>query len=236
MDRFDIIRENLKRVEDRVRNAEASRHSGGQTQTKILLATKTVPAEEILFVSEELGYSLVGENRVPELLSKYDSIKDSTDIHLIGRLQTNKVRKTVGKVSLIESVDTLHLASELDRVSGEAGLVSDILVEVNIGMEEAKGGVMPDGVRKFFDDISSFENIRAVGLMTMAPKCGKSDDYRRYFNKTYDIFLDICEKYLYNIIEPVLSMGMSNSYEEAVLEGATEVRIGSAVFGDRMYK
>lgn len=229
----NIIRENLEEVAKRVEAAKRARPMGGDV--KILLATKTVPPEKILFAAEELGYSLVGENRVAELTEKYDDIKDSCDIHLIGHLQTNKVKNVVGRVSLIESLDSLRLAAEIDRVSALRGVVSDVLVEINIGKEEAKGGVMPEDAGKFFEEISHFKNIRPVGIMTMAPKCTERSEYRRYFKKTYEIFLDISEKYLYNIIEPVLSMGMSDSFEEAVMEGATEVRVGSAVFGNRAY-
>lgn len=234
MDRYEIIKEKYKIVEDRVRNAEARRADGGKT--RILLATKTVPADEILYAASLMEDALIGENKVSELTEKYDAVKDAAEIHLIGHLQTNKVRKTVGRASLIESVDSFRLAKEIDRVSAETGIVSDILAEINIGCEPAKGGIMPEDTDRFFEEIKDLKNIRVCGLMTMAPKCEKKDDYRRYFNKTYRIFLDICEKYIYNIIEPVLSMGMSDSYEEAVLEGATEVRVGSAVFGNRIYK
>lgn len=233
MGRFDLIRDNIKDIEDRIENAKAKRTSG--RGVNVLLATKTVPAEEILFASRELGYRLVGENKVSELLQKYEDIKDDTDIHLIGHLQTNKVKSVVGRVSLIESVDSLRLAGEIDRISAQKGIVSDILVEINIGREEAKGGVMPEDADAFVGELSAFPNIRPVGIMTMAPRCEDKSDYMKYFNKTYGIFLDISQKYLYNIIEPVLSMGMSESFEEAVAAGATEVRIGSAVFGARKY-
>lgn len=229
----NIIRENLREVVRRVEAAKEARPHGGDV--KILLATKTVPSEKILFAARELGFSLVGENRVSELLEKYDDIKDVCDMHLIGHLQTNKVKNAVGRVSLIESLDSLRLAAEIDRVSALRGVISEVLVEINIGKEEAKGGVMPEDVESFFEEIAQFKNIRPVGIMTMAPKCEKKSDYRIYFKKTYEIFLDISRKYLYNIIEPVLSMGMSDSYEEAVMEGATEVRVGSAVFGNRAY-
>ena len=226
----DVIRENLKRIEYNIRNASAKRRS--DREVNVLLATKTVPVERILLASE-LGYSLIGENRVPELLSKYDALRGKTDIHLIGHLQTNKVKSVVGKVSLIESVDSVRLAKEIDRHSASLGIISDVLVEINIGREESKGGVMPEAADGFFAELEEFGNIRPVGLMTMAPRCDVKSDYNKYFSKTYQIFLDISQKYLYNIIEPVLSMGMSESYEEAVAEGATEVRLGSAVFGSR---
>jgi hypothetical protein len=108
-------------------------------------------------------------------------------------------------------------------------------VEINIGKEESKGGIMPEEADEFFSELGEFSNIRPVGIMTMAPRCDEKSDYNKYFSKTYKIFIDISQKYLYNIIEPVLSMGMSESYEEAIVEGATEIRLGSAVFGSRVY-
>ena len=230
---FESIRENLKRIEYNISEAAAKRSAGGGV--KVLLATKTVDTERILFAADVLGYRLVGENRVGELLSKYDAIKDHTDVHLIGHLQTNKVKSVVGKVSLIESVDSIRLAKEIDKVSASAGIITDVLVEINIGKEESKGGVMPEAADEFFSELSELGSVRPVGVMTMAPRCEIKTDYNKYFSKTYQIFLDISQKYLYNIIEPVLSMGMSESYEEAVAEGATEIRLGSAVFGSRVY-
>ena len=227
-----VIRENLKRIEYNIRNAAAKRPS--DREVKVLLATKTVPVERILFAAD-LGYTLIGENRVPELLSKYDALCGKTDMHLIGHLQTNKVKSVVGKVSLIESVDSTRLAREIDRASAALGITSDVLVEINIGKEESKGGIMPEEADPFFAEITEFGHLRPVGIMTMAPRCDEKSDYNKYFSKTYRIFLDISQKYLYNIIEPVLSMGMSESYEEAVAEGATEIRLGSAVFGARTY-
>ena len=234
MTREEIIRDNWMRVSENVNKALDKRSVGGK-EVKILLATKTVPVNEMIYAADVLGCRLMGENRVPELCEKYDAVKDHADMHLIGHLQTNKVKNVVGKVSLIESVDSIRLAKEINRLSEKAGSVSDILAEINIGREESKGGLFAEDAERFFDEISAFSNIRAVGIMTMAPKCEKKKDYRRYFSKTYEIFLDISKKYLYNIIEPVLSMGMSDSYEEAILEGATEIRVGSAVFGRRTY-
>lgn len=228
-----LIEENIKEIKRRVEAARAARSMKGEV--KLLLATKTVCPEDILYAASLTGDSCIGENRVPELLSKYDEIKSVGEIHFIGHLQTNKVKSVVGKVDLIESLDSLRLAAEIDKVSAAQGIVSDVLVEINIGEEQAKGGILPSQVDKFFEDISVFKSIRPVGIMTMAPKCSEKEEYRRYFSKTYAIFLDISKKYLYNIIEPVLSMGMSDSYEEAVLEGANLIRVGSAVFGERSY-
>ncbi len=233
MARFETIRDNLKEIEYKIQNAKAKRES--KRDVSILLATKTVAPEDIRFAADTLGYKLIGENRVPELLSQYDALTGHCDMHLIGHLQTNKVKNVVGKVSLIESVDSDRLAKEIDRIAAARGIVQDVLVEINIGREEAKGGVMPEAADEFFASLGEYRSIRPVGIMTMAPRCDDKSDYHKYFSKTYKIFLDISQKYLYNIIEPVLSMGMSESYEEAVAEGATEVRLGSAVFGARSY-
>lgn len=233
MTRETFIKDNYRRVCENVERAKAL--SEKKNKVNILLATKTVSTDEMIFASDVLGCRLMGENRVSELCGKYDAVKEHADLHFIGHLQTNKVKNVVGKVTLIESVDSLRLASEINRLSEKAGIITDFLAEINAGKEASKGGLYEEEVDEFFDAVRSFSNIRAVGMMAMTPKCEKKSDYRRYFGKTYEIFLDISKKYLYNIIEPVLSMGMSDSYEEAVLEGATEIRVGSAVFGNRIY-
>ncbi len=227
------IRDNYSRVLENIENAKAKR--GGNSPVRLLAATKTVPAEEILFAAEELGLRFAGENRTAELLEKYDALKDKLTLHLIGSLQTRKVKDVVGKVSLIESVDSLKLASEINKRSEAMGIVSDILCEVNIGREESKGGLMPEEVTEFLESLAEFRNIRPCGIMTMAPICATDDDYRKFFSETYQIFIDIYIKKSHNIIEPVLSMGMSDSYVPAILEGATQVRVGSSIFGRRVY-
>ena len=228
------IRDNYNRVCEKIESAKARRNCGSGP-VRLLAATKTVAPEEILYAVEELGLPLVGENKVQELLSKYDSLKGACPLHFIGHLQTNKVRQIIGKVDMIHSVDSVRLAEEIGKRSSAQGIVTDVLIEVNIGMEEAKGGVMPDRVQEFADSLDCIEGIRLRGLMTMAPVCANSDEYRKYFNKTYGIYLDISENKSHNIIEPVLYMGMSDSYEAAILEGSGLVRVGSAIFGRRAY-
>lgn len=233
-ERKSVIRDNYLRVTENIENARIKR--GGDAPVRLLAATKTVPAEEILFAANELGLRFAGENRTAELLSKYDELKDSPlTLHLIGSLQTRKVKDIIGKVSMVESVDSLKLAAELDKRSAAAGLVTDILCEVNIGREESKGGVMPEEVPEFLDRLSEFGNIRTCGIMTMAPICASDTEYFKFFTETYQIFIDFFGKKLHNIIEPVLSMGMSDSYVPAVLAGATQVRVGSSIFGERTY-
>ena len=201
----------------------------------LLAATKTVPPEEILFAVRELGLSLIGENRESELTEKYPFLEGQVPQHFIGHLQTNKVRRVVGRVEMIESVDSEHLAAEIDRRSAALGITTDILVEVNSGREENKGGIYPENVLAQAERFMQFEHLRVRGLMTMAPICAEKEDYRKYFQETYAIFIDFLSKNKHNIIEPVLSMGMSDSYEIAIEEGATQVRVGSALFGRRAY-
>ena len=231
--RRQIIRENYLRITEKIEAAKA-RSPYGQSVT-LLAATKTVPAEEIIYAIEELGLPMAGENKVQEFLSKYDDLKGKCPLHLIGHLQTNKVKSIVGKVDMIQSVDSERLAREIAKRSLEAGVVTDVLCEINIGMEENKGGIMPDAADEFVSMLEEIEGIRVRGLMTMAPVCENNDEYKKYFDKTYNIYLDILGKKSHNIIEPVLSMGMSDSFEAAIECGATLVRVGSSIFGSRYY-
>jgi hypothetical protein len=220
------------RVLERIENAKAHRNAGSGEVT-LLAATKTVPAEEVLYAAS-LGLKVAGENKVQELTEKYDALKDALDMQFIGHLQTNKVRQVVGKASVIHSVDSMRLAEEIGKKSVSRGVVTDVLCEINIGREESKGGVMPEKAKEFAAAVNGVEGIRLRGLMTMAPVC-ESDEYRKYFAETYQIFVDILQNSGYNINEPILSMGMSDSFEEAIAEGSTLVRVGSAIFGRRAY-
>ena len=231
--REQVIRENYERVMEKIEGAKARRNAGGDVT--LLAATKTVSAEEILFAINELGLPMVGENKVQELLSKYDALKGTVPLHLIGHLQTNKVKSIVGKVDMIQSVDSLRLANEISKRSIEAGIVTPILCEINIGKEENKSGIMPEECGEFLGALEELSGIKVSGLMTMAPVCETKDEYKKYFEKTYAIYLDFFSNKGHNRIEPVLSMGMSDSYEAAIEEGATMVRVGSSIFGSRYY-
>ena len=227
------IADNYRRVLDQIAEAKAAR--GGEGEVSLLAATKTVPADEILFACEELGLSLIGENRAEELVSKYDALAGCADMHLIGTLQRRKVRTIVDKVSVIESVDSLELAAEIDKRCAAIGKKMRVLVEINSGREANKGGVMPEDAASFCEELEAFSSLELAGLMTMAPICERIDDYRKYFSQTYRIFIDIFKKKSHNIGEYILSMGMSDSFVPAILEGATEVRVGSSIFGARTY-
>ncbi len=236
--RFDysLIAERLQAA----RNEIASL-SGGR-DIKLLAVTKTVPVDVINYTIDELGITAIGENRVQELLEKYDHLHQpkngKLEIHLIGSLQTNKVKYIIDKVDMIESVDSLKLAAEIDKQAKKHSLTMDILVEVNIGHEEQKGGIMPEELDEFIENLGEFSNLQLRGLMTIAPKCDKKNDYLKFFEKTYQYFIDISQKKLHNISRDsfnVLSMGMSGSYPEAICAGSTEIRLGSTIFGARIY-
>ena len=157
-------------------------------------------------------------------------------MQFIGHLQSNKVKQIVGKVDLIQSIDSIKLAKEVSKCSLKNNITSDILVEVNIGKEENKSGVMPEMLEELVEEISTLPAVNVKGLMTIPPICEKNDEIRRYFEKMNRLFLDISSKKLDNISMDILSMGMSSDYYEAILEGANMVRIGSALFGNRIYK
>ena len=232
LERFNYIRENYRRVQENISEAMARRRVGSGP-VRLLAATKTVQPDAILFAVDHLGLSLIGENRTTELVEKYPALEGRVEQHFIGHLQTNKVKQVVGRVSLIESVDSLRLAQEISRRSEMLGITTDILVEINSGREENKGGVLPEDARSAVEDFGALPGIRVRGLMTMAPVCANIEDSRKYFRETYAIFIDIFEKNKHNIIEPILSMGMSSTYGIAIEEGATEVRVGQAIFGRR---
>ncbi len=236
--RFDhaLIAERLKSARDKITSLSNGR------DVKLLAVTKTVPVDVINYTIDELGITAIGENRVQELLEKYDHLHQpkngKLEIHLIGSLQTNKVKYIIDKVDMIESVDSLKLAAEIDKQAKKHSLTMDILVEVNIGREEQKGGVMPEELDGFIEKLGEFSSLNLRGLMTIAPKCDEKSDYLKFFEKTYQYFIDISEKKLHNISRDsfnVLSMGMSTSYPEAIRAGSTEVRLGSTIFGARTY-
>ena len=245
----ETVLENIKYAE-RIIEAAAVKSGRSKNDVTLLAATKTVDAETINFAIEN-GIRCIGENRVQELLEKYDDInKYNVDIHFIGRLQTNKVKYIADKVSTIHSVDSVKLAKEIDRQCAKIDKVMDVLVEVNIGQEESKGGINPCELEEFLVEISAFKNIKVVGLMCIPPKIENADFDREcdetcentkksyknnaFFRKIMKLFLDISQKKLDNIYMQVLSMGMSDDFEVAVEEGSTLVRIGRGLFGERL--
>lgn len=197
-------------------------------KVKLLIATKTQSAEDINYLIS-LGADLIGENRVNEVREKYELLDRRASLHLIGSLQRNKVKYIYDKVDMIHSVDSLSLAEEISAKCSRINKVMDVLIEVNSGKEEAKGGIMPEDVEEFYASLQNIPFIRVRGLMTMAPRCNTKEEYMKYFTLTKKIF----DKLFKDEDDAVLSMGMSESYLYAIEAGANMVRVGSAIFGER---
>lgn len=229
------LRENYARVLEMIEAAKKTR--GWDKPVTLLAATKTVPAEDICYLIENCGLKLCGENHAQEFTDKYDAVRAAgAEMDFIGHLQTNKVKYIVGKARLIHSLDSIKLAEEINSRAEKLGVEQKVLVEVNIGEEENKTGVNPGEVGEFLKELETYPAIKVCGMMTMAPKCEEINEFRKYFKESYRIFLDFFAKKTHNIGEPVLSMGMSDSFECAIEEGADIVRLGSIIFGKRKYK
>ena len=179
---------------------------------------------------------LIGENRVQEFLGKKPELNlDGVDAHLIGHLQTNKVKQIVGEVSTIQSVDSLKVAQEISKVSQSRGLTTNVLVEVNIGDELSKSGIEQNELTELCHEIAELPGVKVEGLMAIPPICETSAEVRGFFAEMYKLFIDISSKKIDNIYVQILSMGMTSDYEDAILEGANLVRVGSGLFGARIY-
>ena len=233
-ERFSNIEYNLKVINDRI--AEAALKSGRKPEDISFMAvTKTV---EPIFINHAIdcGVKLIGENKVQEFLSKKEYLKlQNCEAHLIGHLQTNKVKQIIGEVSMIQSVDSIKLAKEISKRSEQKGIYTECLVEVNIGAEENKTGLDLGLLTETVHEIAEMPNIKVKGLMTVPPICEDDSELLKYFSKMHKIFIDIKDKKIDNIDMSILSMGMSSDYEEAILCGSNLVRVGSAIFGPRIY-
>ena len=214
---------------------QAAEDSGREPSEITLMAvTKTVSPEKIN-EAIDAGCRLLGENKVQELLEKYESYDKRAEIHFIGRLQTNKVKYIVDKVSMIESVDSIRLAEEIEKRCSKIGKIMDVLLEVNIAGEESKGGFSPEEVVEISEKIKDYPHLRLRGLMTIGRFGAEIEETRQYFSKMRHLLVDIKSKNIDNIYINILSMGMSADFELAVTEGATIVRVGRGLFGARKY-
>ena len=228
------LQERVKSVIERVNNA-AVQAGRDPSEITLVAATKMNDAERVQ-AAIEAGIRVCGENRVQELQEKYEqNAYDGADLQFIGTLQTNKVKYLIGKVSLIQSVGSVHLGEAIAKEAEKRGVCQDILLEVNIGREENKSGVMPEQLEELLCQIAELDGISVKGLMAIPPICESSQKISEFFNKMHNIFIDISQKKLDNIDMNILSMGMSADYYEAVLAGANMVRVGSALFGARNY-
>lgn len=231
---FERVGENLKAVRENI--AEAALRSGRKPEEiKLMAVTKTVEPEYINYAISQ-GIDLIGENKVQEFMSKKEFLNlENCEAHLIGHLQTNKVKKIVGEVSMIQSLDSLHLAEEISNRSKALGIVTDVLIEVNIGGEDCKTGLEMSKLEELIYAAAEMPGIKVKGLMTVPPFSEDSEQARGFFKNMYKLFIDMRSKKIDNISMDILSMGMSGDYCQAVEEGSTLVRVGSAIFGNRRY-
>jgi pyridoxal phosphate enzyme (YggS family) len=200
---------------------------------ELVAAAKTRKPAKVL-EAIEAGIRIIGENYVQEAEDAYEVVGNRARWHFIGHLQSNKVKKAVTIFDMIETVDSLKIAVEIDKHCSRLGKVMPVLIEINSGREEQKSGVLPEDAERLVKDISSLKNIRVEGLMTMGPRFGDPEDSRPYFSETRSLFNEIKGLSLANIDMKYLSMGMTNSYKVALEEGANIVRIGSKIFGERL--
>ena len=228
------IAENIARIREQMKRAAIA---AGRDPDAILLcaATKMNDAAAVR-AAIAAGVDVCGENRVQELTQKLsEHAYEGAPVHFIGHLQTNKVKQVVGKVDLIQSVDSLRLLQAIQKEAAHQGICQDILLEVNIGKEESKTGFLAEEILPLVEQFSSFPNIRLRGLMAIPPISQNSGDNRNFFQKMCALAVDITTKNVDNICVDVLSMGMSDDFEDAIACGSTMIRVGTAIFGQRNY-
>ena len=227
---YSYLDKNVKDIRDKI---SVAAKNVGRDEKEILLmsAVKSADVDEINYIHRVLGVSDIGENRVQQLLERWDKLdKEGLRVHFIGSLQTNKVKYIIDKVYLIHSLDSERLAAEIDKQAKKKGVVARVLVEINSGNEESKGGIEAEDAADFCLELAKYENIELCGFMTMAPKCERREDYFPYFEKTRDLGRKIWHETLGREDDPILSMGMSESYEEAIACGSNMVRVGRGMF------
>ena len=230
---MEHIKQNIAEIEQKIE--EAAKKSGRKREGILLLAvSKTIDVPHIK-QAVNCGLTELGENRVQEILEKYEPMGENVSWHLIGHLQTNKVKYIIDKVKMIHSVDSMKLAEEISRRAKQANVIMDILVEVNMAGEESKFGVSPEETLSLVQNIALLDNICIKGLMTVAPFVDNPEENRDCFRRMKQLLVDINEEKIDNVHMNVLSMGMSNDFEVAIEEGATIVRVGTSIFGKRVY-
>lgn len=228
-----MIEENYRKVEEKVRAAAV--RSGRQPEDVTLIAvSKTKPLSDIEALIR-IGVREFGENKPQELKEKYDSVSQPVHFHQIGHLQTNKVKYVIDRAVLIHSVDSVHLAEQIQKEAEKRGLTAEVLIEVNAAGEDTKFGVSIEETEPLVREIAKFPNVRIRGLMTIAPFVDDPEENRAVFRAMKQLLLDIKSQKIDNVDMSVLSMGMTNDYEVAIEEGATMVRVGTAIFGERNY-
>ena len=228
-----MLKENLESVEARIQ-AACDRAGRKRDEVTLIAVSKTKPVS-MLQEAYDLGVRIFGENKVQEIRDKYEALPKDIEWHMIGHLQTNKVKYIVDKVKLIHSVDSLKLAETIEKEAEKHNCTADILLEVNVAEEESKFGLKSEEVLPLYDEIRQYSHINVRGLMTIAPFVENPEKNRTIFADLRKLYVDIKEKNIDNDTVSILSMGMTNDYEVAIEEGATMVRIGTGIFGARDY-
>lgn len=228
-----MIKENVAEVEARIQ-AACERAGRRREEVTLIAVSKTKPVRDIYEVMET-GIKDFGENKVQEMCDKMEIIQQPLNWHMIGHLQRNKVKYIVDKATLIHSVDSLRLAQQISQEAQKKSVESNILIEVNVAEEESKFGLSTEEVIQMVEEISKLPSVHIKGLMTVAPFTDNPEENRPYFRNLKQLAVDIAEKNIDNVTMNVLSMGMTGDYEVAIEEGATMVRVGTGIFGARIY-
>lgn len=228
-----MLEENYKCVEAKI--SDACKRAGRKRQDVLLISVSKTKPLDMVEAAIDLGYEVFGENKVQELTDKYANVSRTVHWHMIGHLQTNKVKYIVDKADYIHSVDSLKLAQTIQKEAAKKGVVCNILLEVNVAEEDSKFGLKMSEVEPLIMEIKDFSNIKLCGLMTIAPFVENPEENRMYFRALHQLLLDINSKNIDNVNMNVLSMGMTNDYEVAIEEGATMIRVGTGIFGERDY-
>lgn len=229
-----MIKNNIESVQNNIKNACAK--SGRDTNTAHLIAVSKTKPVSMLQQAYDAGMRDFGENKVQEILEKYDQLPGDIRWHMIGHLQRNKVKYIIDKVCLIHSVDSLRLAEEISKEAVKHNLTMPILIELNIAEEDSKFGLTFEECEEMIRKISALPNIQIKGLMTVAPFVEDAEENRQYFKTMKQLSVDIMTKNIDNVCMDILSMGMTGDYEVAIEEGATHVRVGTGIFGERNYQ
>ena len=228
-----MIEDNYRAVEKRVNDA-CKAVGRDPKEVTIIAVSKTKPLSDIEKLIA-IGVGEFGENKVQEMKDKYDNVSTPVNFHLIGHLQTNKVKYAVGRACMIHSLDSYHLAEAIEKEAAKKDVTVPVLIEVNVAEEDSKFGLKTEEVLPLINEIKDFSHIKIEGLMTIAPFVENPEDNRPVFRTLKQLLLDIKSQKIDNVDMNVLSMGMTNDFEVAIEEGATMVRVGTAIFGERDY-
>ncbi len=229
-----ILTENLKRVEERIQYA-CQRANRDRSEVTLIAVSKTKPLPMLESIYRA-GIREFGENKVQELCEKQEALPSDIHWHMIGHLQRNKVNQTIDKACLIHSVVSIRLARQIEEEAAKRNKIMPVLIEVNAAQEESKFGITIPETEAFVREISAYPHILIKGLMTIAPFVENPEDNRIYFYNLKQLFVDINQKNIDNVCMDILSMGMTNDYEIAIEEGATHIRVGTGIFGERIYQ